>query len=58
MIIRRAFMKDVPIIVELWKEFMENSNELLTKEKKTFELYPTKGKEIIDNFEKISSKKR
>jgi len=56
MIIRKAKLKDVPIIVDLWKEFMKYHDEILIKKNKQIKPHLIKKKNAPRIFRKFVRK--
>ncbi len=54
MIIRKANLKDVPEIVNLWKKFMKYPDEILIKNNKKLKPYFTKKKNAANMFRKYA----
>ncbi len=56
MIIRKANLKDVPTIVNLWKEFMKYHDEILIKKNKKVKPHLVKKKNAANIFRKFVRK--
>ena len=52
-IIRKAGLKDIPIIVKLWKEFLKYHDELLMKRNPKLNPYLVKKKTATNSFRKF-----
>lgn len=56
MIIRKAYLKDVPTIVNLWKEFMTDHDKIVIKENPQLKSYLGRKKTAADNYKKFVQK--
>ena len=55
-LISKATAKDIPFIVEIWEEFMQEHDEILVKENPKLESYLTKNKDAPKNYKKFVQK--
>lgn len=55
-LIREATTKDIPAIVDMWEEFMQNHDETLIKENTQLKFYLSKNKNAAQNYKKFVQK--